>query len=85
MTQGGYPEAFARVGFLLAGTDEPIPLSLLTTVQDLIKDYADLMPALPSISGVASAAEQEIIVRYDRERAIETLRGLLNDDERELC
>ncbi|MGZ5226236.1 MAG: DUF3141 domain-containing protein, partial [Burkholderiales bacterium] len=83
MTEGGYPEAFARVAFLLAGTDEPIPLSLLTTMQDLIKDYADLMPALPTHEWRRIRGQQEIIVRYDRERAIETLGGLLNDDERE--
>jgi len=83
MTQGGYPEAFARVGFLLAGTDDPIPLSLLTTAQDLIKDYADLMPALPMDEWRRIRGEQEIIVRYDRERAIETLPRLLKDAERE--
>ena len=83
MTEGGYPEAFARVGFLLAGTDDPIPLSLLTTAQDLIKDYADLMPALPMDEWRRIRGEQEIIVRYDRERAIETLPRLLKDTERE--
>ncbi|MGZ8230561.1 MAG: DUF3141 domain-containing protein [Burkholderiales bacterium] len=83
MTQGGYPEAFARVGFLLAGMDEPIPLSLLTTAQDLIKDYADLMPALPMDEWRRIRGEQEIIVRHDPERAIETLPQLLKDDERE--
>jgi hypothetical protein len=83
MTEGGYPEAFARVGFLLAGTDDPIPLSLLTTAQDLIKDYADLMPGLPMDEWRRIRGEQEIMVRYDRERAIETLPRLLKDAERE--
>ena len=83
MKEGGYLEAFARVGFLLAGTDEPIPLSLLTTAQDLIKDYADLLPPLPVDQWRRVRGEQEIIVRYDPERAIETLPRLLNDDERE--
>ena len=83
MTEGGYPEAFARVGFLLAGTDEPIPLSLLTTAQDLIRDYSDLMPALPMDEWRRIRGEQEIIVRYDADRAIETLPRLLKDDERE--
>ncbi|MFX8708316.1 hypothetical protein ABTM42_21035, partial [Acinetobacter baumannii] len=40
IAEGGYHAAFARVGFLLAGTDDPIPLSLLTTAQALIRDYA---------------------------------------------
>jgi pimeloyl-ACP methyl ester carboxylesterase len=83
MTEGGYPEAFARVGFLLAGTDEPIPLSLLTTAQDLIKDYSDLMPALPMDEWRRIRGQQEIIVRYDPERAIETLPRLLKEEERE--
>jgi pimeloyl-ACP methyl ester carboxylesterase len=80
--EGGYPEAFARVGFLLAGTDKPVPLSLLTTAQDLIKDYADLMPALPMDEWRRIRGKQEIIVRYDPERAIETLPQLLDDEER---
>jgi hypothetical protein len=83
MAEGGYPEAFARVGFLLAGTDEPIPLSLLTTAQDLIKDYAELMPPLPPDQWRRIRGEQEIIVRYEPERAIETLPQLLHDEERE--
>jgi hypothetical protein len=83
IAEGGYAEAFARVGFLLARADEPIPLSLLTTAQDLIKDYADLLPPLPVDQWRRVRGEQEIIVRYDPERAIETLPRLLNDDERE--
>jgi pimeloyl-ACP methyl ester carboxylesterase len=82
MTEGGYPEAFARVGFLLAGTDEPIPLSLLTTVQELIRDYADLTPPLPIDQWRRVRGEQEIIARYEPERAIETLPQLLNADDR---
>ena len=82
MTEGGYPEAFARVGFLLAGTDEPIPLSLLTTVQELIRDYADLTPPLPIDQWRRIRGEQEIIARYEPERAIETLPQLLNADDR---
>jgi len=83
MTEGGYPEAFARVGFLLAGTDKPIPLSLLTTAQDLIKDYGDLLPRLPVEQWRRIRGEQEIIVRYDADRAIETLPQLLKDHERD--
>ena len=83
IAEGGYVEAFARVGFLLAGTDEPIPLSLLTTAQELIKDYSDLMPPLPMDQWRRIRGEQEIIVRYEPERALETLPQLLNDEERE--
>ncbi len=83
IAEGGYAEAFARVGFLLARTDEPIPLSLLTTAQELIKDYAELMPPLPPHQWRRIRGQQEIIVRYEPERAIETLPRLLDDDERE--
>ena len=82
MAEGGYYEAFARVGFLLAGTDEPIPLSLLTTVQELIKDYADLMPPLPQDEWRRIRGQQEIIVRYEPRRALEALPQLLDDGER---
>ena len=82
IAEGGYAEAFARVGFLLAGTDEPIPLSLLTTAQELIKDYADLMPPLPMDQWRRIRGEQEIIVRYEPERALETLPQLLDAEER---
>ncbi|MGZ8268644.1 MAG: hypothetical protein ACXWUU_14410 [Burkholderiales bacterium] len=81
-SEGGYAEAFARVGFLLAGTDEPIPLSLLTTAQDLIRDYANLLPPLPVEQWHRIRGEQEI-VRYDPERALATLPRLLDDAERE--
>jgi pimeloyl-ACP methyl ester carboxylesterase len=82
MTEGGFAEAFARVGFLLAGTDEPIPLSLLTTAQDLIRDYADLLPQLSHEQWRRIRGEQELIARYEPERAIETLPRLLDDAER---
>jgi hypothetical protein len=82
IAEGGYAEAFARVAFLLAGTDEPIPLSLLTTAQELIKDYADLMPPLPLDQWRRIRGEQEIIVRYEPERALETLPQLLDAEER---
>ena len=83
IAQGGYPEAFARVAFLLAGMDEPIPLSLLTTAQELIKDYADLTPPVPMDQWRRIRGEQEIIVRYAPERALETLPQLLDSAQRE--
>ena len=83
IARGGYAEAFARVGFLLAGTDEPIPLSLLTTAQALIKDFADLLPQLPPEQLRRIRGVQEIIVRYEPERALETLPQLLDKDQRQ--
>ena len=83
IAQGGYAEAFARVGFLLARTDEPIPLSLLTTAQELIEDYADLMPSLAPDQWRRIRGRQEIIVRYEPEHALQTLPDLLDDHDRE--
>jgi pimeloyl-ACP methyl ester carboxylesterase len=68
--------------FMLAGTDEPIPLSLLTTAQALIKEYADLTLPLPLDQWRRIRGEQEIIVRYEPERALETLPQLLDAEER---
>ena len=82
IAEGGYPEAFARVGFLLAGMDEPVPVSLLATAGDLIKEYADVLPRVSPEEMRRIRGEQEIIVRYEPERAIETLPRLLDEDER---
>lgn len=78
MEQGGYDEAFARVGSLLALHDEPVPRSLLDTAQRLMKDYARYLPSLPPAEARRVRGEQEIIVRHDRERALQTLPRLLD-------
>jgi pimeloyl-ACP methyl ester carboxylesterase len=75
--KGGYPEALARVAFLLAHRDGPLPLSRLQLAQDLIDDYGQLLPELAPSETRRIAGEQEIIVRHDRERAIDTLPVLL--------
>ena len=48
---GGYPEAVARVAFLLARKGEPLPLSRLQLKQELIGDYRELLPAVPPRRG----------------------------------
>ena len=45
--KGGYAEALARVAFLMAHKDEPLPLSRLQLAQELLDDYRDLLPDLP--------------------------------------
>ncbi len=42
--KGGYAEALARVAFLMAHKDEPLPLSRLQLAHDLIEEYRDLLP-----------------------------------------
>jgi pimeloyl-ACP methyl ester carboxylesterase len=75
--KGGYAEAVARVAFLLAHKDEPLPLSRLQLAHDLIKEYRDLLPELQPDEARRIEGEQEIIARYEPDKAIETLPALL--------
>jgi pimeloyl-ACP methyl ester carboxylesterase len=75
--KGGYPEALARVAFLMAHRDEPLPLSRLQLAHDLIEEYHDFLPKLPPDEARRIGGEQEIIARYEPDKAIETLRVLL--------
>jgi len=77
IASGGYPQAVARVAFLLAHEDEPLPLSRLQLAQELSEEYRELLPDLPRTELRRIGGEQEIIVRHERERAIDTLPALL--------
>jgi pimeloyl-ACP methyl ester carboxylesterase len=75
--KGGYPEALARVAFLLARKGEPLPLSRLELKQELMDEYREFIPALPRDQARHIRGEQEIIVGYEPDKAIETLPELL--------
>ena len=77
--RGGYPEALARVAAMLARSGEPLPLSTLQLKQELMADYADLLPSTAPDEWRRIRGEQEIIVRYEPERALATLPKLLAD------
>jgi hypothetical protein len=77
--RGGYPEALARVAFLLSRQGEPLPLSRLQLKQELIGEYADLLPVQSPDETRRIRGEQEIIVRYEPQKAVETLPALLAD------
>ena len=77
LDEGGYPEALARVACLLARKGEPLLLSRLQTRKALIDDYRDLLPAMPWNEWRRIRGEQEIIVRYEPDRALATLPKLL--------
>jgi len=77
MAEGGYAEAVARVACLLARKGEPLMLSRLQMRQQLIKEYGDLLPKVTPDEWRRIRGEQEIIVRYEPERAMETLPELL--------
>jgi len=77
--EGGYAEAVARVGALLARKGQPMLLSWLQTRRALASDYADLLPNLPPDQWRRIRGEQEIVVRYEPDRALATLPSLLAD------
>jgi pimeloyl-ACP methyl ester carboxylesterase len=79
--EGGYAAALTRVAALLAADDEQIPLARLELKSELVRDYADLLPALAPDQWRRLRGEQDIVVRYAREQAIETLPQLLQDRE----
>jgi pimeloyl-ACP methyl ester carboxylesterase len=77
--RGGYPEALARIAALLDEDNPTIPLSRVELKAELMRDYADLLPALQPDEIRRIRGEQDIVVRYARGRAIETLPKLLAD------
>jgi pimeloyl-ACP methyl ester carboxylesterase len=82
--EGGYPEALARVAALLARTDEPMLLASLHLRRELMDDYADALPRLPPDQWRRIRGEQDIVVRYEPRKALETLPVLVaNPAERD--
>ena len=77
--RGGYPEALARVAFLLAHRDEPLPLSRLQLAQELIEEYREFLPDLAPDEARRIRGIQEIVARYEPDKAVETLPRLLRE------
>ncbi len=77
IARGGYPEALARVAYLLAHKDEPLPLARVQLAQELLEDYSDLLPELTRDEVRRIGGEQEIIARYEPDKAVATLPALL--------
>jgi poly(3-hydroxyalkanoate) synthetase len=75
--EGGYAEAVSRVGYLLARKGEPLPLARLQLKQELMKDYSELLPVISPDEARRIRGEQEIVVRYEPEKAVATLPLLL--------
>ncbi|TMH28942.1 MAG: DUF3141 domain-containing protein [Betaproteobacteria bacterium] len=79
--KGSYPEAVTRVGSLLARRGEPLPLARIALKKELLNEYADLLPKLSADEWRRVRGEQDIIVRYEPEKALATLPVLLEDPE----
>jgi hypothetical protein len=79
--EGGYPEAVARVAALLARHDEPMPLERLHLKQELMEDYRSLLPETSRHEQRRIRGEQDIVVRYEPDRALATLPRLVKDAE----
>jgi pimeloyl-ACP methyl ester carboxylesterase len=77
IAQGGYAQALARAASLLAKHGEPLPLARIELKQELMQDYREFLPDMPRDEARRIRGEQDIIVRYEPEKAIETLPALL--------
>ena len=77
METGGYPAAVTRVGALLALRGRPLPLTRFELKKEVLEDVRDLLPELSVHEWKRVRGRQEIIVRYERDRAIETLPRLV--------
>ena len=79
ITEGGYAAAVARVGFLLRRKEVPLPLERLELIEEMLEEYADLLPAWTPRERQLNVGKQEIICRHEPKKALETLPILLSD------
>jgi hypothetical protein len=77
LKEGGYSEAVARVFAMLLEHGKPLPLTRVELGRELAEKYARLLPRISTVRERRVRGEQEIIVRYEPKRALETLPHLL--------
>lgn len=81
MEKGGYAQALARVACLLAYRGEPLPLSKLQLAHEMLEEYRGLLPQLSHAEVRRIAGQQQILVRYEPEKALATLPKLLSEPQ----
>jgi hypothetical protein len=79
IAQGGYAEAVTRAAELLQHQGRPLPLAWLESGKEIMGEYVDLLPKVSRDEARRIRGRQEIIVKYEPERALETLPALLAD------
>jgi pimeloyl-ACP methyl ester carboxylesterase len=79
IAEGGYAEALARVDSLLSRCGPPLPLDRLALKHEFAAEYRHLLPNLEPERWRRIRGDQDIIVRYEPERAVATLPILLRD------
>jgi len=76
---GGYAEAVGRVAAMLRTAGEPIPLADVEARHAFAVQNLELLPAIELADLRRVEGEQEIIVRYAPQRALETLPALVRE------
>ena len=66
-----------RVAYLVAQKGKPLPLASLELKADLLEDYAELLPRQSPEASRRTRGEQEVMVRHEPQRALETLPELV--------
>lgn len=79
INEGGYVEALTRLGALYQTKGEPLPLAHVQLKQELLGEYADLLPDLPRDVVRRIRGEQDVICFYEREAAIAAMPTLLSN------
>jgi pimeloyl-ACP methyl ester carboxylesterase len=78
ISKGGYAEAVARAGYLLAAKGKPLPLAQFELKKKLMGKYGHLLPTLTPEQMRVIRGNQEVICRHEPERAVNTLPLLLS-------
>ena len=79
VSRGGYAEALSRAGYLLSVHGKPLPLAQFELKRKLATRFERLLPRLTPDQMRVIRGNQEVICRYEPERAVSTLPLLLSD------